>query len=152
MVARLRRKATVNWVGSVREGVGKLALASQAAPVMPISLDARKAEAAPSTSPEEMLAASHAACFAMSVRSVLDGAATKISAAANAVVDVEATCVLAIDGTNWKIEESVLSVRISGLTQAQVSDVIETADQRCPISSALRGSVRITKIIAGAAQ
>jgi len=153
MVARLRRKATVNWIGSVKAGAGKLALASNAAPEMSISLETRKSESAPaSTSPEEMLAASHASCFAMSVRSVLDSMAVDMPSAKDAVVNVEATCVLAIDGTRWNIEEMILSVGITDFAGDQIEKVLETADSRCPISGALRGSVRITKIVAGAGQ
>lgn len=153
MVARLRRKASVNWTGSVRTGTGKLSLASNAAPEMPISLETRKSEDTPaSTSPEEMLAASHASCFAMSVRSVLDAMVEDLPAAKDAAVHVEATCVLAIDGTSWKIDETILSVGVSGLADDQIEKVIEIADSRCPISGALRGNVRITKIVSGAGQ
>ncbi len=153
MVARLRRRASLNWIGSVKAGVGKLALASKAAPEMSVSLETRKSESASaSTSPEEMLAASHASCFAMSVRSVLDAMAAQYPAANDAVVNVEATCVLAIDGTTWKIEEMVLSVGISGLAVDEIEKVLEIADTRCPISGALRGNVRITKSVAGTGQ
>lgn len=153
MVARVRRKASLNWIGSIRDGAGKLMLASKAAPDMPVSLETRKNENAPaSTSPEEMLAAAHASCFAMSVRSVLDSMVAGLPAAKDAVVDVAATCVLAIDGTSWKIEEMALSVGISGLAADRIEKVLEIADARCPISGALRGNVRITKSIAGTGQ
>lgn len=153
MVARVRRKASLNWIGSIREGVGRLTLASKAAPDMPVSLEARKNENAPaSTSPEEMLAAAHASCFAMSVRSVLDSMTAELPIVKDAVVDVTATCVLAIDGTNWKIEEMTLSVGISGLAADRVEKVLELADARCPISGALRGNVRIAKSVAGTDQ
>jgi osmotically inducible protein OsmC len=153
MVARLRRKARVNWSGPVRTVIGRLSLDSKAAPAMPISLETRKSGNAPaSTSPEEMLAASHASCFAMSVRSVLDSMVADVPAALDAVVDVEATCVLAIDGTSWLIEETILSVAISGLDEDQAKKVIESADERCPVSGALRGNVHITKVATGAQQ
>ncbi|MDT3684938.1 MAG: OsmC family protein [Pseudorhodoplanes sp.] len=88
----------------------------------------------------------------MSVRSVLDAMAAQYPAANDAVVNVEATCVLAIDGTTWKIEEMVLSVGISGLAVDEIEKVLEIADTRCPISGALRGNVRITKSVAGTGQ
>jgi organic hydroperoxide reductase OsmC/OhrA len=42
----------------------------------------------------------------------------------------------------------ILSVVISGLASDHVEKVLEIADARCPISDALRGNVRITKMIA----
>jgi osmotically inducible protein OsmC len=147
MVARVRRKASVNWSGSVRAGHGAIALSSKAATDLRLSLETRKTDDAPSTSPEEMLAAAHASCFAMSVRSVLDGEGFSGRLAADAAVRVETTCVLAIDGASWKIEEMILAVGIDGLSAGDIAGVIATADTRCPISAAIRGNVKITTAV-----
>ena len=66
-MAEVTRTANVSWQGDVRRGGGEIELASSgAADRLPISLPSRAAEqAGGQTSPEELIAAAHAGCYAM---------------------------------------------------------------------------------------
>lgn len=138
---QVRRSAEAEWSGSLRAGSGAISLASGVTSELPYSLETRKAEATKSTSPEELLAAAHASCFAMSLRAVLDSQDS--GAQTDASVSVEATCVLRIDASGWTIAEMVLRVGIDGLSEAEIERAVQAADAKCPISAALRGNVNI---------
>src|SRR4051812_4507848 len=73
---RIERTSTAEWAGSVARGEGTLSAASSGAFSLPYSLASRIAQPEGKTSPEELLAAAHAGCFAMSVASELAGAGT----------------------------------------------------------------------------
>src|SRR5262249_57027094 len=64
---RIVRSATASWSGSVARGSGELSSPSRVLKGVPFSLAGRTAAEAEQTSPEELLAAAHAACFAMAL-------------------------------------------------------------------------------------
>ena len=70
---RVRRGAQASWAGSLRNGAGSLSLDSAAASPLQISLNSRKRSGqAPATSPEELLAAAHAATAAATMMAPWD--------------------------------------------------------------------------------
>ena len=68
-MARVQREANVTWEGNVARGGGAITAGTGAFDELPYSLATRIERADGKTSPEELLAAAHAACFAMSVAS-----------------------------------------------------------------------------------
>jgi osmotically inducible protein OsmC len=92
------------------------------------------------TSPEELIAAAHASCFAMALALVLGGNRTPPERLA-----VKATCTLdEVDGAP-RITTIELAVRaqVPGLEAADLERIIELAGDLCPVSNALRGNVKI---------
>jgi len=73
---RVQREANVTWEGNVARGSGAITAGTGAFDELPYSLATRIERADGKTSPEELLAAAHAACFAMSVASELTSAGT----------------------------------------------------------------------------
>ena len=71
---RLQRSATVIWEGNVARGSGTLSAGTGAFSELPFSLASRVEKPEGKTSPEELLAAAHAACYAMSLAGELAGA------------------------------------------------------------------------------
>ena len=69
-MATFSRTVTVDWAGSIMEGKGE-AKAGSGAFSLPVTFPSRIGEPAGKTSPEELMAASHAACYAMALNATL---------------------------------------------------------------------------------
>ncbi|HZD69969.1 MAG TPA: OsmC family peroxiredoxin, partial [Actinomycetes bacterium] len=70
-MATAERRARVQWTGSLTEGSGDLEFASSGIGKYPVTWASRVEQPDGRTSPEELLAASHAACYAMAFSAVL---------------------------------------------------------------------------------
>jgi osmotically inducible protein OsmC len=90
------------------------------------------------TSPEELIAAAHAACFSMALSHGLAQAGTPPES-----LSVSAT-VTFVPGTG--ITSSALEVegRVPGLDEAGFRDAAEVAKEGCPVSNALKGNVELS--------
>ncbi|HEY7474826.1 MAG TPA: OsmC family peroxiredoxin [Vicinamibacterales bacterium] len=134
------RNATVDWKGTLLEGAGDLK-AGTGAFTLPVSFPRRIGDPQGGTSPEELIAAAHATCYAM----VVAGALGKAGASSRAT---RVTCTLTADKTDAgiKITTSRLDVVADGLTGMDAATFEKTAREaegRCPVSNALRGSLAI---------
>jgi len=69
-MATFSRTVTVDWTGSIMEGKGS-AKAGTGAFTLPVTFPSRIGEPAGQTSPEELMAASHASCYAMALNATL---------------------------------------------------------------------------------
>ena len=143
-MAEITRTATVSWEGDLAKGEGEVELASSyAAGRLPVSFPSRAAEkAGGQTSPEELIAAAHASCYAMS----LSGA---LARGGNAPESLEVSAEVKIakpPSGGIKIESSELRVRghVPGLDSAAFEQSARDAEQSCPVSNALRGNLEIT--------
>jgi osmotically inducible protein OsmC len=141
-VATFARHADVEWNGTLMEGTGK-AKAGTAAFDLPVTFPSRIADKGDGkTTPEEMLAASHAVCYAM-------GLAATIARQGGKAKRVRVTATVTADkgDAGIKIVSSHLKAAVEGLEgidRGKFDEVARTAEQRCPISNAIRGSVNIT--------
>ncbi len=70
------RNATTHWEGSLIEGAGQVTLQSSGIGTYDVSWAARSEEANGKTSPEELIAAAHSACFSMAFSDGLAKAGT----------------------------------------------------------------------------
>jgi lipoyl-dependent peroxiredoxin len=139
-MATFSRSVTVNWEGSIMEGKGT-AKAGSGAFNLPVTFPARIGEPAGMTSPEELIAAAHAACFAMALNATIGKKGGSI-----AKTDVTATVSADKGDAGIKITTSKLSVTAHGLTgipKDQFAEVAKEAEGKCPVSNALRGSLTI---------
>ena len=140
-MATFERKVSVNWQGSVTEGKGE-AKAGSGAFTLPVSFPSRIGDPAGKTSPEELMAAAHAACYAMALNATLG----RKGASADRT-DVTATVVADKTDAGIKITTSKLTVTaygLKGLEASQFAEVAREAEGRCPVSNAYRGSMQIT--------
>jgi osmotically inducible protein OsmC len=140
-MATFERKVEVDWKGSVMEGTG-VAKAGTGAFNLPVTFPARVGESGGKTSPEELMAAAHAACYAMA----LNGTLGRKSASADRTV-VTATVTADKGDAGIKIQSSKLTVTaygLKGLDAAQFAEVAREAEGRCPVSNAYRGGMQIT--------
>ena len=135
------RTVEVDWAGSVMEGKGT-AKAGSGAFTLPVTFPARIGESGGKTSPEELMAAAHAACYAMALNATLG----RKSASADRTV-VTATVAADKGDAGIKIMSSKLTVTaygLKGLDAAQFAEVAREAEGKCPVSNAYRGSLQIT--------
>jgi lipoyl-dependent peroxiredoxin len=139
-MATFSRNVTVNWEGSIMEGKG-VAKAGSGAFTLPVTFPSRIGDANGITSPEELIAAAHATCFAMALNATVGRKGGSI-----AKTDVTATVSADKGDAGIKITTSKLSVTAHGLTgipKEQFAEVAKEAEGKCPVSNALRGSLTI---------
>ena len=140
-MATFERHVDVNWQGSVMDGKGE-AKAGTGAFTLPVTFPSRIGEPAGKTSPEELMAAAHAACYAMA----LNGTLGRKGASADRTL-VTATITADRGDAGIKIMSSKLTVvayGLKGMDAGQFSDVAYEAEGKCPVSNAYRGSMQIT--------
>jgi lipoyl-dependent peroxiredoxin len=141
-MALAERRATVAWQGGLRDGSGTLEVASGAFPAQTLTFAARSEGADGKTSPEELIAAAHATCYAMAFSNTLanDGGQ------APERLDITAVCTLDRIEGGLKITTMHLTVRgrVAGMDNAKFAELAKTAEQRCPVSNALRNNVQIS--------
>jgi osmotically inducible protein OsmC len=127
-----------HWEGDLTNGSGTATLDSGAARPMQVTWKARSEEHAGLTSPEELIAAAHAACYSMAFSARLGKAG-----GTSIVLDTEATATF-VPGEG--ITGIVLSVEGSadGVSEEDFMTLAEDAKENCPVSQALTGSVPIS--------
>ena len=133
------RTAHVTWSGSLMEGAGTItSVESGAFGPLDVTWAARTEDSDGLTSPEELIAAAHAACFSMALSHGLAQGGTPPEH-----LDVDAT-VTFVPGTG--ITKSALVVRASvpGLDEAAFLEAAEAAKVGCPVSKALAAIPEIT--------
>jgi osmotically inducible protein OsmC len=139
-MATFSRSVTVDWAGSIMEGKGQ-AKAGTGAFTLPVTFPSRIGEPHGTTSPEELIAAAHASCYAMALNATLGR--KNASAAKTHVV---ATVTADKGDAGIKLTTSKLQVTVEGLQGMQASEfpaVAREAEGKCPISNALRGNLQI---------
>ena len=137
------RTATVTWNGDLRSGTGTVSAGTSGQFTdLPVTWAARTEDAAGLTSPEELLAASHAACFAMQFSSTLAKAGTPPD---HVHVEAEVTFDKVGDAP-WSVISSRLIVlgTVPGIDEDAFVAAANDAKDNCPISRALRGNVDLS--------
>jgi lipoyl-dependent peroxiredoxin len=141
-MAKAERRADVVWEGNLVQGHGKVvSVGSGALGELPITWASRTERSDGKTSPEELLAAAHAACYAMAFSHTLAQAGTPAER-----LTVSATCAFEQVGAGFKVTTMDLDVRgkVPGLDQAGFENIAQQAEQGCPVSNALRNNVQIS--------
>jgi osmotically inducible protein OsmC len=134
------RSATTDWEGGLLDGKG-VDKAGTGAFSLPVTFANRVGEAGGKTSPEELMAAAHAACFAMALNAALGKKGAKAKK-----THVTATVSADKSDAGIKIVSSKLKVLVEGLegmTPADFAAFVKEADKGCPVSNAYRGTMQI---------
>jgi lipoyl-dependent peroxiredoxin len=139
---RIVREADVTWEGTVSRGAGVVRASSSGAFELPITIAARIGDPAGKTSPEELVASAHAACYVTSLGSELARAGTPPE---RMVVQCRVT-MDEVEGGDHRIVASHLRATVSapGSDSASVARAAEAADAGCPISALVRASATVT--------
>jgi osmotically inducible protein OsmC len=130
--------ATTVWEGGLADGAGVTTPQSGAFPATDVSWASRTKRAAGKTSPEELLAAAHAACYSMALSHELGEAGTPPER-----LDATAT-VEFVPGEGVTSSHVVVRGRVPGVDADAFAAAARSAGDNCPISAALKGNVAIT--------
>ncbi len=135
------RRAEVVWNGNLAQGNGTINSGSGALKGLPITWAARTERPDGKTSPEELIAAAHAGCYAMALAHALTQEGTPPD-----WLVVNAACTLDQTEVGLKITTMDLEIRgkVAGLDPGGFEQVAIKAEQNCPVSNALRHNVQIT--------
>jgi osmotically inducible protein OsmC len=132
------RTARTAWTGTLEQGSGQVEMASSGIGTFEVSFPKRAADdAGGTTSPEELIAAAHAACFAMSL-----SAQVARAGGTPKTLDVSADVSLGADPAGgFKLTGITLTVSgdVEGLDAAGFEQAAEAAKVGCPVSKALTG-------------
>ncbi|MCS6991149.1 MAG: OsmC family peroxiredoxin [Chitinophagales bacterium] len=131
----MKRSATATWKGPGKEGSGTLSLDSGMLKEASYSWRTRFQDPE-GTSPEELLAAAHAACFSMKLSFVLGNAGYTPTS-------LQTTCTVTIE--NGLINNSHLVVvgQVPGLSAETFRQCAEDAKQNCPVSKVLNTQITL---------
>ncbi len=134
-----RRTAEVTWHGDLTEGRGTIeSVGSGAFGPLDVTWRARAEEPEGMTSPEELIAAAHAACFSMAFASGLAKAgftAEHLSSTAT---------VTFVPGTGITTVALDVEGNVPGIAADRFRELGEQAKDGCPVSGAMKGNVDIT--------
>jgi osmotically inducible protein OsmC len=135
------RRAKVVWAGTLTEGKGEItSVGSGAFGNLPVTWASRTERSDGKTSPEELIAAAHASCYAMALSAVLGERGTPPES-----LDMSAVCTFDVVDGAPKVTTVDLSVRgkVPGLDEAGFQEAAQVGEQLCPVSNALRNNVDI---------
>ncbi len=134
-----RRSADTHWSGGLNDGAGTVRLSSSGAGSFEVSFPRRAADDAEGvTSPEELIAAAHSACYAMQCSALIARAG-----ATPGTLDVRSDVTLEPDPAGgFRISGIHLTVRatLEGLDADAFAEVAQAAKAGCPVSKALTGT------------
>lgn len=131
------RTSRTAWNGTLEKGSGQVELTSSGAATFEVSFPKRAAENADgTTSPEELIAAAHSACYAMQLSAVIAEAGGTPQS-----LDVTAEVSLGPDTPGFKLTGIKLTVRaeVDGLDADGFAKAAQAAKETCPVSKALTG-------------
>lgn len=132
--------STAVWSGSLKEGKGVISTDSGVLKNVAYTFKTRF-EGEKGTNPEELVAASHAACFSMAFGAELGKA--KITPES---IESKATVVLTQKDGGFSVTESrlVTVVRAPGANREEVEKAAANAKENCPISKLLNAKVSLS--------
>lgn len=139
-MALARRRAEVGWKGTLEEGRGSFTVGNWMVGEIPVTWSSRTSPEEESTSPEELMAAAHASCYAMALSLVLAERGTPPEN-----IDVQAACTLDAVSEGFRITTMDLEVRgsVPNLDEDGFRRAAEHAHEICPVSNALKDNVQV---------
>ncbi|WP_125610899.1 OsmC family peroxiredoxin [Specibacter cremeus] len=127
------RNAHAGWIGDLPTGKGQVTLDSSGLGTYDITWKARADVAEGKTSPEELIAAAHASCFAMAFSNAL-------SEEGHAADYVNTSAAVTFQpGEGITGSHLTLAAKIPGLSQDEFARIADGAKAGCPVSAALTG-------------
>ena len=128
------------WKGDLASGSGQVKVASGTFEEFPVSWASRAERHPGTTSPEELLAAAHSACYSMAFSNGLSKAGHKVEEL-NTSAEVEF-----VPGTGITSVTLTVRGRVGGIDEAEFTKLAEEAKEGCPVSKALHGNVKLNLV------
>jgi lipoyl-dependent peroxiredoxin len=131
-------RADATWEGDLMNGRGTVKVASGTFSEFPVTWSSRADRTHGGTSPEELIAAAHAACYSMAFSNGLAKAGHHPERL-NTSAEVEF-----VPGTGITAVTLNVKGHIHGISDGDFQRLAEEAKDGCPVSQALKGNVNIT--------
>jgi lipoyl-dependent peroxiredoxin len=131
----MKRSATAQWNGSVKEGKGNLTTQSTTLNKTQYSFSSRF-ESGVGTNPEELIAAAHAGCFTMKLSGVL-------GAAGFPPESLETTCTVNLENGAITTSQLVLKAKVPGISKEVFDASVKDAELNCPISKLFKAEISV---------
>lgn len=133
----MKRSASAEWRGNLKQGMGFISTESQKLLNVPYTYS-KRFEEEEGSNPEELIAAAHAACFAMSMTSELE----KLNLKAESI-HVNATLTVEESDHKWEVANVHLTVSayVPKSYEHQVSEAARMAQKNCTISRLLKTNI-----------
>ncbi|HEX3621445.1 MAG TPA: OsmC family peroxiredoxin [Acidimicrobiales bacterium] len=132
------RTASASWQGDLFEGAGTVsAVTSGLFSDAGVTWASRTEAPGGKTSPEELLAAAHAACFCMALSNELSSRGHRPDR-----LEVQATCTF-VPGKGITAMVLDVGAGVPDTTEDAFREALAAAEESCPVSAALRGNVDI---------
>ena len=137
----MQRTADVTWEGNLARGAGHISGRSGALDALPYTAATRIGAPEGKTSPEELVAAAHAGCYAMSLAGELTSAGTPPER-----LSVTATCTLdEVQGNHLIVAMDVEArARVPDIDEQAFKSLARKADAGCTISALVRASAQVS--------
>jgi osmotically inducible protein OsmC len=137
----VERSAKATWEGDLMGGSGEVSTQSSAVQNAKVKWSSRAEQADENTSPEELIAAAHAACVLMALANGLAQGGTPPTR-----LESEATSTFDKTAEGFRFTTMRLAIRgeVDGLDEDGFRRAAEDAKENCPVSQALKGNVEVT--------
>ena len=138
------RKAHAVWTGDLKAGQGEVSLDSSGIGTYPVTWKARSEESGGVTSPEELIAAAHSACFSMAL-------SNELGKAGHAPEKIETSAeVDFVPGTGITTSKLTVNGTVPGISAEELEAAAQNAGKNCPVSQALKGiKIEVTAKLQG---
>ena len=131
------RNASAAWEGDLFAGAGTVSAGSSGLFTdAPVTWASRTEEVGGRTSPEELLAAAHAACFCMAL-------SNELSSRGHVPSRLELSAVAVFQPPTITTMRLKVTATVPGADEGQFREAVDAAEGSCPVSNALRGNVDI---------
>jgi len=131
------REASASWEGDLFEGSGTVtALSSGLFTDAAVTWASRTETPGGRTSPEELIAGAHAACFCMAL-------SNELSTRGNPPARLQVHAAATFEGGKIVTMALEVDADVPGLDDAGLQEALGAAEASCPVSNALRGNVEI---------
>lgn len=139
----MESKASAKWNGGLKDGKGTISVGSGVLTGVPYTF-ATRFEGSKGTNPEELIGASHSACFSMALSGELGRAQIVPDQ-----IETSAVVVLEKQGAGFAVTESRLTtiVTAKGGDRAKIEAAAAGAKENCPISKLLNAKVSLALTI-----
>ena len=133
------RTAKASWSGDLFSGGGTVSATSSGVLTdQPVTWAARTEDPGGKTSPEELVAAAHASCYAMALSNTL-------APAGHTPESLEVTAAVTfVPGEGVTKSELTVVGTVPGLSDDEFKELAKQGEQVCPISNLIRGGAEIT--------
>ena len=136
----IERTGAVDWQGGLTDGSGTVTSGTGTLRDLPVTWSSRTEAPEGRTSPEELVAAAHAACYAMAFSATLARAGTPPE---RLHVEARVSAELGEGGLAVTASDLTVTGRVPGVDESEFARLAEEGERNCPISNALRGNLEI---------